>query len=94
MTKCDFQQYRALAASVIWQGVADAVLAEKNNQKSTAAGWLFDESEDPLTFRWWCDVAELDPENILDVVRRQWLNLALAIERGLSIWQGDEDAGG
>lgn len=90
----DAQPYKALAASVIWQGVADAVLAEKNNQKSTAVGWLFDESEDPLTFRWWCDVAEMDPDNILDVVRRQWLNLALAIERGLSIWQGDADAGG
>jgi hypothetical protein len=87
----DAQPYRALACSVIWQGVVDAVLAEKCNRKSRAATWLFDRSDIPLTFCWWCGVAGVDAENIRARVRLEWVTLAFAIDRGLSIWQEGDD---
>jgi len=60
----ELQPWRALACAVIWQAVEDASLAEIRNEKSAAAGWMFDGPDEPLTFLWWCEVANLDPDNI------------------------------
>lgn len=91
MTESERQPYRALAASVIWQAVADAVLAEKCDKKSAAAGWLMSLSEAPLTFAWWCAVANLDEDNIRRTVVANCQRLAWQIERGLSVWMEVDD---
>lgn len=88
------QPYRSLAASVIWQAVEDAVLAKKYNRRDEAIGWIASESDAPCSFVWWCLVCGMDPINIRRVVDRHWRELAINIERGLSIWQEVDDEQG
>ena len=78
----DAQPYRALACAVIRQAIEDAAVAKSCNQKSTAAGWLQSTSERPLTFHWWCMVADLDPFNILRQLEVSHADIAKQSDRG------------
>lgn len=54
----------ALLAAVVAQGIHDA---HKPEHAPEARRWLLSDNEEPLSFRWYCRLLSLAPENILKI---------------------------
>jgi len=84
----DMPEYR-LVVLVLKTGLVEATVKKASEEKSLALEWIASDSAAPFSFRWCCEVLELQPELVRETVGTGRLYRALRTNR---VYPGQEAA--
>ena len=69
----DNEVYLTLWGAVLQVAIDDVLLAKRtehwDQERRASNAWIFDNSREPRSFLWVCDVCGTDPHRVMDVCR-------------------------